>query len=77
MLPFLFSAVLIYLETNMSIYDIIEGGQLELQILTSGFSYGSIPLTVSLITYSEYMDRGFNLTDGFESEDLPIDAAIG
>ena len=77
MLPFLFSAVLIYLETNTSIYDIIEGGQLELPILTSGFSYGSIPLTVSLITYSEYMDRGFNLTDGFESEDLPIDAATG
>ena len=71
----LLAAVLIYLEEN--IYDIKEGGQLELPILTSGFSYGSIPLTVSLITYSEYMDRGFNLTDGFESEDLPIDAATG
>ena len=62
---------------DASIFDITEGDIETLPIVPSGFSYGAIPVVVSLITYSQYMDRGFNLTEGFLPEDVPFDAATG
>ena len=60
-----------------AVFDVTEGDTLEAFLSASGFSYGNIPLTVSFITYSDYMDMGFNLTDEFDLNDLPADAAQG
>ena len=59
------------------VFDVTEGESLNLFISTDGFSYGGIPLTVSFITYSDYMEMGFNLTDDFDLDDIPTDAAQG
>ena len=60
-----------------AVFDVIEGVTREVFLSASGFSYGSIPLRVSFITYSDFMDMGFNLTDEFDLSDLPTDAAQG
>ena len=72
-----FAAVIINIGFEGSVFGITEGNILTLPIVTSGFSYGAIPVVVSLITYSEYMDRGFNLTDEFLPDEIPVDAATG
>ena len=56
-------------------FVIEEGEQLTLLIATNGFSYGDIPLNVSLITYSHYAALGFTLEDEFSSALVPEDAA--
>ena len=45
--------------------------------LTEGFSYGSIVITMSILTYSEYEERSYNLTDSFDSDDIPANPANG
>ena len=57
------------------LFIIEEGETLTLLIAASGFSYGNIPLNVSLITYSDYAALGFTLEDEFSSALVPEDAA--
>ena len=45
-----------------------EGEDIDLQLETSGFSYGNIPLRVSLLSYSEFEMAGYSLEDHFESD---------
>ena len=60
-----------------TVFNVTEGESLRVFVRTSGFSYGNIPVNISLITYAEFMNMGFNLTDEFAVEDLPADAAEG
>ena len=57
------------------LFVIEEGEVLTLLIAASGFSYGDIPLNISLITYSDYAALGFILEDEFSSALVPEDAA--
>lgn len=59
------------------IIDVIEG-QLSFQLpIVDGFSFASIPLQVSTLTYSEYAERGFDIADDFDIDEIPLDAADG
>ena len=58
-------------------FDGYEGEDIDLQIETSGFSYGSIPLRLSLLTYSEFVSAGNNLEDHFDSNTIPPVSADG
>lgn len=57
------------------LFIVEEGEVLTLLVATSGFSYGDIPLNVSLITYADYAALGFNLETEFSSALVPQDAA--
>lgn len=59
------------------VFDVAEGDQLSLFLLATGFSYDEVPIVISFITYSDYMDRGFNLTDEFDADEVPANAADG
>ena len=67
------TAVAIELSLPGPVFNISEGLSIRVFVQAEGFAYGSIPLTVSLLTYSEYMDLGFIVGDNFDS--YPIDAA--
>lgn len=60
-----------------AVFNVTEGELLSLTLFSDGFSYGVIPVTVSLLTYSEYTDLGLNLTDAFDLDDIPEDEADG
>ena len=53
---------------------ITEGEAISLTIIRNGFSYGSTPLRVLLLTYDEYRARGFNLDDSYPMRPIPADA---
>ncbi len=59
------------------IIDIIEGLPSSDVLTTSGFSYGSIPIRISTLTYSEYAASGYDLEDDFDPSVIPVDAADG
>ena len=73
--------MVIALESDQGLIDVVEGDRDitagSIIITTSGFSYGAIPLWVSLLNYTAYESRGFNLRDGFESADIPANSADG
>lgn len=70
-----FLAAVFEIASDEGIIDIDEGLILFQQLFTSGFSYGAVPIKISTLTYSEYAQRGFSLTDDFDSDDIPTDAA--
>lgn len=59
------------------IIDVTEGQPYTDILLISGFSYGSIPIRISTLTYSEYTARGYDLEDDFDPSVIPIDPADG
>jgi hypothetical protein len=59
------------------IIDIVEGLPSSDVLTTSGFSYGSIPIRISTLTYSEYAASGYDLEDDFDPSVIPMDAADG
>ena len=59
------------------VIDIIEGGEYEGDLLSSGFSYSTVPIRVYSLTYSEYAARGFNLQNDFDLNVIPANAANG
>ena len=59
------------------IIDIIEGVPFTNILTTSGFSYGNIPIRISILTYSEYAASGNDLEDDFDPSEIPMDAADG
>ena len=67
----------IELDSEEGFIDVNEGILNFTPFETEGFSYGSIPVRMYLFTYSEYAARGFNLTDDFDSDDIPADAVDG
>ena len=69
--------VVIELQSDEGLIDALEGEVAYRQILASGFSYGAIPVRVSILTYSEYAARGFNLSDEFDFDVIPPNAADG
>ena len=67
----------IELDSEEGLIDINEG-ELPFNLFsTEGFSYGPFVVTMSILTYSEFEDRGYNLTDSFETDDIPENAANG
>ena len=46
-------------------------------MISSGFSYGAVPIKISTLTYTEYQARGFNIESDFDEGDVPDDAADG
>ena len=74
--------MVIALESEQGLIDVVEGDHYNIaiagSITISGFSYGAIPLHVSLLTYSAYYEsRGSNLRDEFESAVIPANSADG
>ena len=69
--------MVIELQSDEGLINAFEGEVAYHQLLASGFSYGAIPVRVSILTYSEYTARGFNLGDEFDSDVIPPDAADG
>lgn len=63
--------------SDEGLIDIIEGKDVVNYVLTSGFSYGAVPIRVSTMTYSEFTAGGYNLSDSFDSDQIPVDAANG
>lgn len=53
----------------------MEGENVVNVILAEGFSYGSVPISVSTLSFSEFMEEGYILTDFFNSSDIPDNAA--
>ena len=53
---------------------ITEGEVISLTFTRNGFSYGSTPLRLLLLTYDEYRARGFNLDDSYPMRPIPADA---
>ena len=43
----------------------------------TGYSYSYVDVQVSILTYSEYAARGFNLQDEFDASVIPTNAADG
>ena len=70
-------AAVFELPSDEGVIDIIEGIEYEKALLSSGFTYSSVPIRVDSLTYSEYMARGFNLEDDFNSNTIPTLAANG
>lgn len=70
-------AAVFELPSDEGVIDIIEGIEYEKALLSSGFTYSSVPIRVYSLTYSEYMARGFNLEDDFNSNAIPTLAANG
>ena len=67
----------IELDSEEGLIDVNEG-ILSLNLFTTeGFSYGSFAIRMSILTYSEYEERGYNLADNFETDDIPANAANG
>lgn len=67
----------IELVSDEGLIDVNEG-QLSLSLFsTEGFSYGRFVVTMTLLTYSEFKERGYNLSDSFEADDIPENAANG
>ena len=73
----LYIGALFELASDEGLIDIVEGEVAINFILTNGFSYGAVPIRVSTLTYSEFTERGYNLADHFDSDDIPVDAADG
>ena len=65
------------LPSDGGVIDIMEGGEYEGELLSSGFSYGPVPIRVYSLTYSEYEAAGFNLEDSFDANVIPANAANG
>ena len=59
------------------VIDITEGVFSLNSFSTEGFSYGYFTITIFILTYSEYEERGYNLANDFESDEIPANAANG
>ena len=67
----------IELDSEEGVIDITEGVFSLNSFSTEGFSYGYFTITMSILTYSEHEERGYNLANDFESDDIPANAANG
>ena len=63
--------------SNRGVIDITEGIEYQDYLQSSGFSYGTVPIEMFTLTYSQYADMGFNLEDSFDSDVIPTNAASG
>ena len=63
--------------SDEGIIDIVEGAIALNPLVSSGFSYGAVPIRVTSFTYSQFAERGYTLEDSFDSGDIPMDAADG
>ncbi len=73
----LYVGVEIELDSEEGVIDVNEGVQSLNIFYTEGFSYGPIAITMSIFTYSEYEERGYDLADSFEADEIPANAANG
>ena len=74
---YVYVGVEIELDSEEGLIDIIEGVRSLNSFFTEGFSYGPFAITMSILTYSEYEERGYNLADSFESDEIPANDANG
>lgn len=74
---YVYVGVEIELDSEEGLIDIIEGVLSLNSFFTEGFSYGPFAITMSILTFSEYEERGYNLADSFESDEIPANAANG
>jgi hypothetical protein len=65
------------LPSEEGVISIVEGVEYEEDLISSGFSYGTVPIRVYSLTYSEYAASGFSLEDSFDSSVIPANAADG
>ena len=63
--------------SDRGVIDITEGVEYEDYLMSTGFSYATVPIQMSTLTYSQYAARGFNLEDSFGSNVIPANAASG
>ena len=59
-----------------SVIDVTEGHSMpRIGLSISGFTYGAVTITISILTYSEYTARGYSLEDDFSPDLIPTTAA--
>ena len=68
---------MVRLDIDGGIADIPEGVAVFTTLSASGFSYGAIPVRVSLLNYSAFASRGYNLDDFFDPASIPSNSADG
>ena len=61
--------------SDTSIIDVTEGHLPLIGLSISGFTYGDVTITTSVLTYSEYTARGHRLEDDFSPDLIPTTAA--
>ena len=62
---------MIRLDIDDSIVNVQEGESVFRTVITSGFSYGAIPLHVTVLNYSTFASGGYNLDDFFDPASTP------
>lgn len=70
-------AAVFELPSDEGVIGIMEGGEYVEELLSSGFSYSTVPIRVYSLSYSEYTAAGFNLEDSFDANIIPANAANG
>ena len=70
-------AAVFELPSDEGVIGIMEGEEYVEELLSSGFSYSTVPIRVYSLTYSEYAATGFNLEDSFDANVIPANAANG
>ena len=71
------AGVVISLESDNGIINAPEGESVNISFSASGFSYGAIPVQVSFFSYSQFASDGYDLTNFFDSADIPSASADG
>ena len=61
--------------SSEGVINTTEGRLPGIQLTILGYSYDSVTVMTSVLTYSEYTDSGYNLEENFNPDVIPPSAA--
>ena len=64
-----------FVASSEGVINATEGNLLDIGLSIFGFSYGSVTIMVSILTYSEYAARDYSLENDFDPDLIPTSAA--
>ena len=64
-----------FVTSSEGVINTTEGSFPDFELSILGFSYSSVTIMVSLLTYSEYAARGYSLENDFDPDLIPTSAA--
>ena len=65
----------VFAASSEGVINATEGNSPRIGMSIVGFSYGSVTIMVSILTYSEYAARGYSLENDFDPDLIPTSAA--
>ena len=65
----------VFVTSSEGVVNATEGSLPDIGLSIVGFSYGSVTVMVSILTYSEYAARGYSLENDFDPDMIPTSAA--